>query len=148
MGYFFDTALMAAPFEGSVEKLVDDLDGEVGGDETSRERKDVGVVVLASEMCNLDVPTEGATYVRIFVYSHLDSVARAADDDAAGEFTTVDGRAELVGEVGVVAGVGGEGAEVFDVEAVVFEIIDYQLFEFIAGVVASDWYNFVHWCDN
>ena len=139
---------MATPFEGSVEKLVDDLDGEVGGDETSWKREYVGVVVLACEMGYLDVPTEGTANVRIFVYSHLDSVARAADDDAAGEFTTVDGRAELVGEVGVVAGVGREGAEVLDVEAVVFEIIDYQLFEFIAGVIAGDWYNFVHWCDN
>ena len=47
-----------------------------------------------------------------------------------------------MGEVGVIAAVGGIGAEIFDLEAFVVEVGDDFLFELITRVVAGDWDNF------
>ena len=56
--YLVDTALMAASFEFSVEKSVDNVDGYGRIDETSGEYKHIGVVVFAGESGECCAPAQ------------------------------------------------------------------------------------------
>lgn len=142
---------MAAAFEGSFDVLLQDLEGEVFGDEAGREGEDVGVVVLTCEMCYLDIPAEGATDVGVLIDSHLDAIAASADDDTATVGAVVDDGADLMGEVGIIATVGGVGAEVFRFETHLDETGHHFLFQVVTCMVAGDRYYFCHnsflfWC--
>lgn len=114
---FLYTAEVPFAEEGSVQENVDERERLVGGDETSRERDDVGIVVLTSELGDFAAPAEGAPDVGILVDCHLHAVARAADDDAPAVVATVDGGSDLMCKIWIINTFGGVGAEVFDVEA-------------------------------
>ena len=145
---FLDTALMAATLERSVEEFVDNLKRELLGNEAGRDGNDVAIVVLTAEMGNLDIPAESAADVGIFIDSHLNTVATAADDDTAGIGAVVDSRTDLMSEIGVVATLGRISTEILGIETEFVEVGDDSLFEFEAGVVAGDGYDLVHVRDN
>ena len=102
-GDLVDPALMAASFERGVEVCVEDLKGEVVGDESGREDEDVGVVVLLCEGCELREPAESGADALMFVERHLDTVAGTAHCDTEVALSGLDGEGTGVGKIGVVA---------------------------------------------
>lgn len=144
-GDFVDTSLMATSFKGGIQ-----IDCENGlcllfGEEASREGEDVGIVVLTSQLCNLDVPAEGCTNDWIFVHHHRYAIAGATDGDPAAQLATLDGCPQWVSIVRIVHAVGGVAAEVFHCDTTFCEPAFDLLFEAEAGVVAANTDCF-HYC--
>ena len=128
---------MAATLEGGVEELVDHLQGRGFVDETGGDGDAVAVVVLTAEVGDFRRPAKGAAHVGILVDGHLNAVARAANDDAALEFATVEGTAHLMGEVGIVAALGAVCSTIFYIESTLLEMVDDFQFEFVPCMVAG-----------
>ena len=94
---------MTAPFERCIQVLVDNLQSCFFTDETGRDRDAVAVVVLTAKMGYFGSPTEGATHMGIFVYGHLDTIARTTDNDATLELTLVEGATHLMSVIWIFA---------------------------------------------
>lgn len=97
---------MTASFERSVKEALNDKESEVGRNETSGESKDVSIVVLASERRELLVPAKSAAYIGVLVGSHRDTIARATDNNAAGELSAINSRGERMRKIGIVDAIG------------------------------------------
>lgn len=135
---------MATTLERSVEEEVDDMQGSSLVDETCGKRDDVGVIMLSGERCNLFVPAESTADVRVFIDSHLDAVAGAANDDTSRKLPFVDSGAHLMGEVGIIDTIRRKGTEVLNIKIFRMEKFYYFVFQFISGVVGSYRYYFFH----
>ena len=48
-------------------------------DKASRHHKNIGVIMLTGQVCNLCIPAKSSTYSLMLVQSHVDSVSTAAD---------------------------------------------------------------------
>lgn len=137
-GDFGDAALVAASLEFGVEEDVDEVDGGGGVDEAAGEHQAVGVVVLACQTCQVGVPAEGGTDALVFVESHADAVAGAADGYSGVAAPLFDGFGRGVSEVGIVARIGREGAEILIFYILRFEVSLDDRLEFVASVVAAE----------
>lgn len=69
----FDALLVASASELCVEEFVKALTACLLADESAWEDDDVGIVVLADEMCNLWLPHKTCTYLLVLVESHRDA---------------------------------------------------------------------------
>lgn len=136
--------MMTASFERSVKEALNDKESEVGRNETSGESKDVSIVVLASERRELLVPAKSAAYIGVLVGSHRDTIARATDNNAAGELSAINSRGERMDKVGIVDAIGRKGAEIMNLKTVGDKVIDDRLFKFKTSVIGGDRNNFVH----
>ena len=133
---------MAATFERSVQEDINHLQSQLGRNKTCRQRNDVGIVVLASQLCNLLVPAKRAAHIGVFVYSHLHSVARATNDDTPLEFAFVDNRTHLMGKVWIINAIGRIGAKILSINIFWSQKFFDFLFQSIAGVVGGNRYYF------
>ena len=135
--YFVYSALVSAAFKVGGEEGIDYLHCFVGGDEVGRQSEYVGVIVAACEFCKRCVPAEGCTYALVVVAGHGDAVAGGADGDTEVVFAFLHSRCHGVGEVGIVATLGGVAAKVVESGALLFEAGDDVLLEVVACVVAA-----------
>ena len=137
---------MAPSFESSGEELVEA--GGAGGFvyEAAREDDDVGIVVLADEVSNLGAPYQAGAHALMLVQGHRDALARTADCDAGIDAAVLDGVAQSVTEVTVVARGFAIGAEVLVLVALLLEVLLDELFQRVASVVRceTDYMNGVH----
>lgn len=136
-GDFIDTTLVATAFEVGVEVCLHDLKGEVLRDEAGGKGEDVGIVVLTGQASQLGLPTQGGTDALVLVEGHGDTVAGAADGDAAAATATFHRFGAWVGIVGIVARGFGIGAEVLKLIAFGAEPQLDSFFELITGMVAA-----------
>jgi len=135
--HFGYALLVAAAVKRCLEELVDDSECESRFYEACRKYKYVGVVVGAGKSGQFHVPAEGGAYALMLVESHADTVAAAADADAGIVAALFDSFGTRVCEVGVVAALGAESAEVFTLDTLRKQIALYNAFEFISGMVAA-----------
>ena len=133
-----------ASFERRREVSFNDLESEVGRNEACWKRKNVGIVVLASQLCQFDSPTESATDVRIFVYSHLNTIARSTDYDAPRIGSIVDDLSNLVSKIGIVTAFGAVGTIIDNFETFGGKKLFDLLFEFKTSVIGGDRDYFFH----
>lgn len=144
---FFHTALVTTTLELGVEVLIDNLQGSFLTDETGGHGEDVAIVVLTAKMGDFGSPAKGTTDMGILVDSHLDTVAAAADDNAALVFPLVDGIAHLMGEIGVIATIGTVCSIVFYIKTLCFEMVDDFQLQLVACMVARYRNNFFHFSE-
>ena len=78
-GDFVDATLVATAFEIGAEENVDNGNGFVIAQESSRERQHIGIVVATREACNLRSPAECRANALVLVERHVDAFAATAD---------------------------------------------------------------------
>lgn len=98
--------------------------------------------MLTCQTCYVGVPAECGSYSLMFVGGHADTVACRADGDSEVLFAILNGLSQGVSEVGIVATLGRETAEVTHHSVVVLEPFDNFEFEVIACVVRR--YSYEH----
>ena len=91
--------------------------------------------MLAAELGELVGLHDGGAHARHLVGRHGHADARAADEDAAVGRTLGDAAGHLIGVVGVVAALGGLGAEVLHLVAEAANEVDDDVLLAEAGVV-------------
>ena len=67
LGY---TCFMTTTLKGGIKESCEDSLDLLFADEACRDREDVRIVMLTSELCQLDIPAEGSTYLRVLVHDH------------------------------------------------------------------------------
>ena len=132
-----DAALMTAAVELLGEEGVHQTHGLLGADHAGADGEHVGVVVVAGELHGVflgGVHTADALHA---VGGQGDAEAGAADEYAALRFAVGHGLGHRMAVHGVVAALGGEGAEVDDLVPQLAGVSHQHLAVFIAGMVAS-----------
>jgi len=128
---------MSSAVKVCLKKSFYTLDSDLGLDETAGEDEYVGIVVCTSETGKFGFPAKSGAYALMFVERHADAVACAADSYGRAYLAGLDCKCAGMGEVGVIAAIGGVSAEIAVGNALRFEIADYNIFEFETGVVAA-----------
>ena len=128
---------MAAALKLSVEEHFENLDCLLLRDEAGGHRQHVGVVVRACKARDFLVPTQCSADALMLVCSHCNAVAAAADGDAVVIRRFLDLNGERMRVVGIVATLGGVGAEVCNVETFLLEVILDEKFLLVARVVGG-----------
>ena len=128
---------MTSACKFGVQEHLEHGDGVFGAGEAGGHDEDVGVVVLAGQTCYLHVPAEGGAYALVLVEGDGHALAGAAHGDAGIDLSGLDGAGEGMGEVGIVDGSGGVGAEILVFDAGGGEIAFDDALEFKSGVVAA-----------
>ena len=133
--YFVDACLVASSLKGCCEELVEAGDGGVLVDESSWEYDDIGIVVLAYEVCNLGSPDESCAHALMLVERHADAFSGAADGDAGIDGTFFDGITKGMTEVGVVTTGFAVGAEIAKDDAAFSQVFLNEFFKREASMV-------------
>ena len=128
---------MASTLERGRKEGIHDACGCVLVDESGRQHKDVGIVVLAAERGNLRPPADSRTHTLMLVEGDAYAFTRSAQCDGQRASARLHGIAQGMGKVGIVAAVGGEGAEVSVGHAMKFQIMFYMLLHLESCMVAG-----------
>lgn len=128
---------MASALEFGGEECVDNLDCHFGLNEACRKNENVGVVVGTGQTGQLGRPAESGADTLVFVKSHTYAVAATTEGDAGIAAAALDSFGTWVGEIGIIATVGAEGAEILDSHAARLEVALDHTFKLVAGVVAA-----------
>ena len=100
-------------------------------------KKDIGIIMLACQMSDFRSPAKGGTNALMFVECHVDAVSATADGNSRITFACLDSLCQLVGEVGIIATLGGVGSVIFVRPAFYFQPTANVLFQFESGVVGT-----------
>ena len=134
------SALVTTALEGGGEEGLDHLNGLFMAHETAGHGDDVGIVMLACQLCNLGNPAQCRANALMLVQRHVDALTATAHGNAGVALATLNGVGAQVGKVGIVTTVGGVSSEILVFNALFFEIIDYGEFGVESGVVAAQCY--------
>ncbi len=145
-GDLVDASFVSSALETGMEESVHYLQCQFGRDVIGGQAEYIRVVVLAGKAGERCVPTEGGTDALVFVGSHTDTIACRTDNDTEIVLAVLHRLCQRVGEVGVVATLGGVAAEVVQYSALRREVVDDLLLEVIPCVVArkSNFESFRH----
>ena len=135
--YLVDTLLMATTFKLGGEVLVHNLASHLLIDEATRHHQHVSIVVLTNQVSNLRNPAQSGADALMLVQRHVDALAAATDGNAGEHLASLDAASQCVTEVRVVARVLGISSVVLILEALLLEILLYELFKSIASVIAG-----------
>ena len=111
-GNFGDALTVSSSFEIGGEKGVENCCRFFLVDKTAGHNQNVGVVVLTRQSRNFGHPAQGGAYVRVLIERHGDAFAAATNCNAAFALFSVDGAAERMTEIGIIAGVGRMSSEI------------------------------------
>ena len=64
------TSFVATTLKGCIKESCEYSLDLLFGDEACRDGEDVRIVMLTSELCQLDIPAEGSTYLGVLVHDH------------------------------------------------------------------------------
>ena len=135
---------MAAAVKLGVEIFVNNSQGNLLRDETCRHRDDVTIVMLTTKMSYFGSPAKSTAHIRIFIHSHLHTVAASADNDASAIFTIIDSTANLMCKVWIINTFAAVGTKVFHLEATIGKMLFHHLLQFVSGVVTCNRNYFFH----
>ncbi len=135
-GYFVDASFVSSALEIGREEGVHYLQCPFDRDVVCGHAEHICVVVLAGKAGKRRVPAEGSADALVLVRGHADAVTRRADNDTEIVLASFHGLRQWVGEVGVVATLGGVAAEVVQCGTLRRQVVDYFLFQVIPCVVA------------
>lgn len=116
-GNFGDALTVSSSFEIGGEEGVENCCRFFLIDKTTGHDQDVGVIVLTRQGGNFGHPAQGGANVRMLVERHGDAFAAATNGNAAFALFTVDGAAERMTEIGIIAGVGRMSSEIDERDA-------------------------------
>ena len=136
-GDFVNATLVATAFEIGAEENVDNGNGFVITQESSRERQHIGIVVATREACNLRSPAECRANALVLVERHVDAFAATADSYSWITLAAFNGFGAEVSEVGIIAAVFAESSEIGVFDSVGFKVVNHSHFGGITGVVAA-----------
>lgn len=128
---------MASALERSFEELVENSLGCIVVYEASGQHKHIGIVVLAYQMGNLWNPRQSGTYALMLVERHAYAFAAAADSYAGINFAALHALGQSMAEVGIIAAKVAVCAIVLVGVAVALQILQDELLQREACVVAS-----------
>lgn len=128
---------MAAAFKIRRQESFDNGFGQFDAGHAGAQAENVGVVVPAGKLCVQFRRAEGGADALVMVGGHGHADARAAEQDARAVFF-FHGQGDVVGDVRIVAAVGGVRAVIRDGQAAFFKLTDDDVFEFQGGVVTAD----------
>ena len=128
---------MATAFEGGCEELVHDLARHVVVDEPTRHHEHIRIVVLTDQMGNLRNPAQTGTHLLVLVQRDADTLAATADGDTGIYLTALDTLGQSMTEVGIVNRCIAPSTVVLIGVALLFQVLEHELFQRVACVIAS-----------
>lgn len=131
---------MATALETGREESVEDGGCRLVVDETTRQNDDVGVIVLAGELCHVLVPCQSGAYTLVLVKRDSHTLTATANGDARIGFTTLDTFSQWMGEVRIVYALITVGTIILHRIAFFLQVLKYELLEWITCVVRCQTY--------
>ena len=126
---FCNPAFVSSSLESGVEKLVHNGFCLFFRNISARHYENVGIVVQTRHVGNFRHPAKGGSYIRVFVERNSHSLSRAANGNSRVNAAVVNGTAEFVGKVGIIARILIETSVVLAFISACGKILLYLLFQ-------------------
>lgn len=151
--YFLHSQLVTATFERRIQKAFHHLFRQFAGNETTRQRHNVGIVVLTRQTRQIFIPAKSATDAAVFVGRHRNTVARTAYENAYFIVARGDAAGHLVREIRIINARIAERTEILEYVTLGTQYIDQVLLHSETGMIATYRYhilfvkhNFIVFC--
>jgi len=110
---FVDSAFMSSPLEWCIQKCNQYVVYFFFGKITTRQRKDIGIVVSSCIKSNFGNPAQGGSYSLMFVDGHVDAVAGSANGYTGIAFSVFYGRSQRMCIIGIIGTLRRVSAKIF-----------------------------------
>ena len=120
------------------EECVNAFFGGFHSDNSGTQDQDVHVVVFDALVSRIGIVTQARADAANLVRSHTRAYAAAADENAAFRLSRNDSAADFFREIGVVDGRRGICSHIENLVALLFQILDHRLFQFVPCVVTAN----------
>ena len=135
---------MTTPFEVGAQERLHHLPSQFVRYETTRQGKDVSIVVLTRQFGQFHIPAQRSSHVMMMVSRHLGTITATTKDDTQGILADCDSRSKRMDEIGIVDTLIAIGAKIVNSKTGLCQFLNQKLLHLEAAMIARYGYDAFH----